>query len=445
MTNIESFILSYLANAAWQLPLLFAAGWVAARALRRFGAGGEHRVWVGVLLLEALLPAVSSFPWDLLRSLLVWAPTPINIEPHVSVAMGAGTAWTGAFLPAWLLATVATGYSLFTSYFSARFLWRLRKIHHLRRGATDLTLTGNPAQCWVQCEERFGIEGAALGTSSQVFGPVTIGIAHKMVLLPANIISSLAETEIRAAIGHEFAHMRRNDFAKNLAYELLSLPVSFHPFLSMTRMRITESREMVCDQMAAEFEERHDYARSLLRLASLLVEATPTRTPHAIGIFDTTTFERRIMRLAQKPIRLSLVQRFAVVTGSVLLCAGICASTLALGLHVDAMSAGDEHHSASPNQPVDVKPDVMQAHIEHKVPPVYPVDAKKARIQGTVKLDAVISKTGDVEQLKVISGPKELQQSSLDAVRQWTYKPFLSNGSAVDVRTTVNINYTLQK
>ena len=87
----------------------------------------------------------------------------------------------------------------------------------------------------------------------------------------------------------------------------------------------------------------------------------------------------------------------------------------------------------------------MQAHIEHKVPPVYPVDAKKARIQGTVKLDAVISKTGEVEQLKVISGPKELQQSSLDAVRQWTYKPFLSNGSAVDVRTTVNINYTLQK
>ena len=50
MTKFESIVLSYLANALWQVPLLFAAGWLAARVLRRFGPAVEHRVWVSVLV-----------------------------------------------------------------------------------------------------------------------------------------------------------------------------------------------------------------------------------------------------------------------------------------------------------------------------------------------------------------------------------------------------------
>jgi periplasmic protein TonB len=75
--------------------------------------------------------------------------------------------------------------------------------------------------------------------------------------------------------------------------------------------------------------------------------------------------------------------------------------------------------------------------------PVYPPEAKKAKIQGTVVLDVVISKEGNIENLRVISGPQELQQSALDAVRQWTYKPYLLNGDPVEVKTTVNIIYNL--
>ena len=77
--------------------------------------------------------------------------------------------------------------------------------------------------------------------------------------------------------------------------------------------------------------------------------------------------------------------------------------------------------------------------------PVYPPDAKKARIQGTVVLDAIIGKDGTVEKLVVQSGPSALQQSALDAVRQWTYKPFLLNGDPVDAKTTINVVYSLKK
>ena len=60
-------------------------------------------------------------------------------------------------------------------------------------------------------------------------------------------------------------------------------------------------------------------------------------------------------------------------------------------------------------------------------------------------LNAVIGKDGSVEKLIVVSGPKELQESSLDAVRQWTYKPYLVNGDPVEVKTTINVIYTLTK
>ena len=148
------------------------------------------------------------------------------------------------------------------------------------------------------------------------------------------------------------------------------------------------------------------------------------------------------MRLSEKPAHPSVYRRFTTATASILLGVGVCATTLAFSVHVDALASGDEQ---GPSKPVAVKADIMQNQILHKVPPVYPVDAKKAHIQGKVQLDAIIGKTGEVEQLKVISGPKELQQSSLDAVRQWTYKPFLLNGAPVEVKTTINIVYSLGK
>ena len=63
MRSLEFWILAYLLNSLWQVPLLFAAGWLAARLLRSAGAVVEHRIWVLVLLLQSLLPACSIFPW----------------------------------------------------------------------------------------------------------------------------------------------------------------------------------------------------------------------------------------------------------------------------------------------------------------------------------------------------------------------------------------------
>jgi protein TonB len=78
-----------------------------------------------------------------------------------------------------------------------------------------------------------------------------------------------------------------------------------------------------------------------------------------------------------------------------------------------------------------------------KTVPIYPPIAKAARVQGTVVLQATISKTGTIENLQVVSGPAMLQQAAMDAVKQWRYRPYLLNNEPVEVDTTVNVIFTL--
>jgi protein TonB len=77
--------------------------------------------------------------------------------------------------------------------------------------------------------------------------------------------------------------------------------------------------------------------------------------------------------------------------------------------------------------------------------PEYPPLAKMARIQGLVRLDAVISKDGSIQDLKVISGHPLLVRSAMDAVSRWRYQPTLLNGDAVEVATEIDVNFTLSE
>jgi len=79
-----------------------------------------------------------------------------------------------------------------------------------------------------------------------------------------------------------------------------------------------------------------------------------------------------------------------------------------------------------------------------KQTPIYPQDAKQARISGTVILQAIIGRDGRVHEMRVIQAPwPSLAASAMWAVSQWQYKPYLLNGEPVDVETTVNVIFTL--
>ena len=86
---------------------------------------------------------------------------------------------------------------------------------------------------------------------------------------------------------------------------------------------------------------------------------------------------------------------------------------------------------------------VAEANLIHEVPPQYPPEAGRARIEGTVVLMAVIGTDGSVKDVRVESGLPILAQAALDAVRQWRYKPYMVDGEPVEVESRITINFTL--
>jgi protein TonB len=94
-------------------------------------------------------------------------------------------------------------------------------------------------------------------------------------------------------------------------------------------------------------------------------------------------------------------------------------------------------------QRVRVSSGVVSGLLLRRVNPVYPPLARQARIQGVVLLQAQISKTGDIENLQLISGHPMLAPAAIEAVKQWKYKPYLLNGEPVEVDTQVQVNFTL--
>jgi TonB family protein len=88
-----------------------------------------------------------------------------------------------------------------------------------------------------------------------------------------------------------------------------------------------------------------------------------------------------------------------------------------------------------------VPAEVMQQLITHKVDPIYPEAMRRANVHGIVVLAAVIGRDGTVVKLHPISGPEALGSTAIEAVRWWRFHPYRINGKAVDVETTLAIEF----
>jgi TonB family protein len=101
--------------------------------------------------------------------------------------------------------------------------------------------------------------------------------------------------------------------------------------------------------------------------------------------------------------------------------------------------AGDQ---ATPKR-IRVGSSVHQAKLISKTPPVYPPDAKKAGIEGTVRVKVVIATDGSVQPLGVESGHPLLAPAAIEAVRQWKYRPTMVQGEPVEVTTVIDVTFAL--
>lgn len=93
---------------------------------------------------------------------------------------------------------------------------------------------------------------------------------------------------------------------------------------------------------------------------------------------------------------------------------------------------------------VIVAADVMQSLITYRTMPVYPAPAQQRGIEGSVLLDTVVGKDGRVLEVRPSSGPPELATAAVDAVKNWRFSPFTLNGDAVEVETTIEVEFRLK-
>jgi TonB family protein len=84
---------------------------------------------------------------------------------------------------------------------------------------------------------------------------------------------------------------------------------------------------------------------------------------------------------------------------------------------------------------------VMATMLDKKVDPVYPPDSIAVDAQGAVVLLATIKKSGEVSDVQVLSGPQRFRDAAMDAVKQWHYQPYVIEGQAVDVQTTIKLDF----
>jgi periplasmic protein TonB len=104
-----------------------------------------------------------------------------------------------------------------------------------------------------------------------------------------------------------------------------------------------------------------------------------------------------------------------------------------------SVSAGSD----TPRKRLEVSSGVSEGLLIAPIRPAYPAIARAAHVEGTVVVEAVISRSGTIESLHVVSGPKMLQNAAMDAIRGARYRPYHLNGEAVDVQTTITVNFRM--
>jgi beta-lactamase regulating signal transducer with metallopeptidase domain len=322
---MQQLLAGYLVNAAWQIPVVA----LCALLVSRFGGftpQGRNRLWLLFLGIAAVLPAVS------LTTLLPHAvpsvarlPAEATAIAAVEIAQSAPDVIAPAAKPALELSVwSAWAMSALSAAIVAILIVRLtaaaRAARRLVRQSRPVALPLAVTQALDRLADAHGRIAAPVRRSAGVSSPAVVGALSPVILIPDGL--AVEDEDLRAALLHEMAHVIRNDYAVNLACEVLTLPVCWHPALIGLKAGVARSRELACDAMAAQaLGSPKTYARRLVSLAQALgapntpCAAQPHNAALAVGLFGRSDLEDRLMHLMQPKDREAPALRAARLCG----------------------------------------------------------------------------------------------------------------------------------
>ena len=361
MRSLAQLLLTVLLNASWQIAVVTVFAACCSWLLRGTAAWCRHSIWVAALVISLCLPIISGLN-ALEFSTAPKQPTPnlTRSEHQASITRQAGlpeidlteptitavqlpiveparqSGWNSPIRLNRNLAVVLVGlYAFFFIYRSFKLLGAWRRTAAIMRSVWSMQVPSRAAAIIARCQTAIGVTRVRVVCSESVQMPITAGVLNPLIILPTQLLSEADEEVLLSAIGHELVHVARRDYLLNLIYELIYLPVSFHPAAAVLRRRIKQTRELCCDELVAKkLLAPEVYARSLVRLVGSVPLARRLSPDTTIGITDADILEVRIMSLLRKP-KLSARHRALLLIAASLLLIIPCVAAASFALRFD--------------------------------------------------------------------------------------------------------------
>src|SRR6202167_2067967 len=420
MNPISEIVVTYVTNALWMTCVITAITVLLSRALGRGPSSHRHAFWVAAWLLAVLLPFAS-----LRGSPNNDKPKPESAEA-ASTVRAAETSFSGT--SSWALwrrmrhggqpvqfgrlwvGLVALLYFGFIFYRLVRLYSGWRSLQAMLHESRDPQIPPAMRTVVEQCHALLGMKPVRILLSLEGKGPATLGIHNPVLVLPEWFLSQASEDELSSVLGHELAHIQRRDFLLNLVYEIVILPVSFHPAAALIKARIDQTRELACDEIAAEcLSTRTQYARSLLTIAqSMSANQRPATVGYALGLFDTNTLEDRIMNVLAKANRFRKTWARASALGA----SGLLITTC-LGVSGFSIQVTQPHDTDANLQPFV---GTWQARFKGKVFETIKLEKQQDKLTGSVRgAEIEVDKGGELTSAHAIdsSDPDPIVEATL--------------------------------
>jgi len=391
---------SNLSAYSLQVGLLVGLAAFVPTVLRLRMAGARLAFWHALLVTCLLLPLVR--PW---RPAVVAGAVEVTVNV---LAMAPATSKTAREIP-WTevaLALLAFGVVARLVWLGVG-LWRLRQY---RQNARPFVVrNGCPALL-----------------SEDVSSPVTFGARRPVILLPAGFPELDARMQ-EAVLCHELLHVERHDWAFTVVEELVRAVLWFHPAIWWLLGEIQLAREQAVDQKVVErTQARDEYVDALLAIAG----ASPRLDLAPAPLFLRKRHLKQRVVSILKEVRMS---RTRVISG---LAAGV--GFLAAGCWLVTSTFPLAAAPQVVNDAPGVVVEVAGGTLIHRAPVGYPPAARNTGVQGTVTAEAVLDGSGNVSEVRILSGPPELRRAVQQSMLQWHF-------TADAAGSTRMVNVTFQK
>jgi beta-lactamase regulating signal transducer with metallopeptidase domain len=306
MSPIQETLFDLLLNAILQIAFFAIVVAIFSRLVAKARAKHQYCFYLAVFLFCLAVPVINTL-WQT-PSTVVAEKSQLQVPSEAGAANHLFWSWQGHSkqhrqftiapgVQSWIVGV----WGVLVLLRLARFCRAAHRVHRLRRNASVLSR----AQLGMASQIIEGKYRVALLESTAIENPVTVGVFHPAILLPSKVLPDLGEQELSVVLAHEYGHIRRRDFAVHILCELISLPVAWHPGIGYLMSKISQTRELACDDYAAaRLGKRHSYANTLLHLASLCLRVHRGSAAE-LGIFDGDNLEARIMMLTEKRFSLS--------------------------------------------------------------------------------------------------------------------------------------------